>query len=84
MTNEFNNQKAIDFFGKEIVENLETQHLDDYPNYYKKISYGDWKFGCNAEYIVPFKGKQYKVKVVDNVLKDPLYINQIVSWEEID
>ena len=79
---EFNNLKAIDFFGEEIVENLETQHLDNYPKFYRKISNNDWKFGGSAEYIVPFKNKQYKVKVEDNVLKHPLYINQIVSWEE--
>lgn len=81
---DFSNKKAIDFFGEEIVENLETQHLDNYPKFYRKISYNDWKFGCIAEYIVPFKGKQYKVKVEDNVLKDPLYINQIVNWEEYE
>ncbi|MBQ7798710.1 MAG: hypothetical protein IJ371_06275 [Clostridia bacterium] len=80
---EYNNQKAIDFFGEEIVENLETQHLDNYPKFYKKISYKQWQFGDIAEYIVPFKDKQYKVRVEDNVAKNPLYINQIVDWEEI-
>ena len=81
---EYDNQKAIDFFGEEIVKNLEIQHLENYPEFYKEINYNEWQFGNSAEYIVPFKGKQYKVKVEDNVLKDPLYINQIVSWEELN
>ena len=29
------------------------------------------------------KDKKYKVTVVDNVLRHPLYINQIEKWEEI-
>jgi hypothetical protein len=81
---EYNNKKAIDFFGEEVVKKIENKHLENYPKFYKEINYNQWQFGDCAEYIVPFKGKQYKVKVEDNVLKDPLYINQIVSWEELE
>ena len=79
---DFSNKKAIDFFGEEIVEKLERQHQDDYPTYYQRIDFNLWQYGSSGYYIVPFKNKMYKVRVEDNVLKDPLYINQIVSWEE--
>ena len=49
--NEYDNKKAIDFFGEEIVNNLETQHQDGYPNYYEKINSSSWQFGDIAEYI---------------------------------
>lgn len=81
--NEFDNKKAIDFFGEEIVNNLETQHQDGYPHYYKKINSSSWQFGDIAEYIVPFNNKKYSVIVQDNVLRNPLFINQITEWEEI-
>ena len=81
--NEFDNKKAIDFFGEEIVNNLETQHQDGYPNYYEKINSSSWQFGSIAEYIVPFNNKKYSVIVQDNVLRNPLFINQITDWEEI-
>lgn len=81
--NEYDNKKAIDFFGEEIVNNLETQHQDGYPNYYKKINSSSWQFGDIAEYIVPFNGKEYSVIVQDNVLRNPLFINQITDWKEI-
>ena len=69
---------------EEIVEKLERQHQDDYPNYYQRIDFNLWQYGSSGYYIVPFKNKMYKVRVEDNVLKDPLYINQIVSWEEYE
>ena len=77
------NKEAMDFFGKTIVEQLEQQHQDGHPSYFKRISYKGWSYGCFGEYIVPFENKKYKVTVADNVLKDPLYINQIEKWEEI-
>lgn len=80
---EFNNAKAIGFFGKTIVDKLEQQHQDGYPNYFHRIKHDEWRFGCISEYIVPFESEKYKVTVVDNVLKDPLYINQVEKWEEM-
>ena len=50
----------------------------------KKIDFNLWQYGSSGYYIVPFKNKMYKVRVEDNVLKDPLYINQIVSWDEYE
>lgn len=79
----FNNMDAIGFFGKTIVNKLEQQHQDNYPHYFQRISYNEWKFGCIAEYIVPFENTTYKVTIIDNILKNPLYINQIEKWEEI-
>lgn len=80
---EFNNEKALGFFGKSIVDKLEVQHQDGYPNYFKRTYYNQFIFGDIAEYIVPFEGKEYKVIVEDNVMRDPLFINQITSWEEV-
>lgn len=80
---EFDNAKAIKFFGKTIVEQLEQQHQDGYPYYFQRISYNQWYYGCVSEYIVPFEDKKYKVTIVDDVLKNPLYINQIEKWEEM-
>lgn len=79
----FGNIEAIGFFGKTIVEQLEQQHQDGHPYYFHRISYNEWRFGCISEYIVPFENKKYKVTIADNVLKNPLYINQIEKWEEI-
>ena len=80
---ELDNAKAIGFFGKTIVQKLEQQHQDGHPNYFHRIKYDEWRFGCISEYIVPLEDKKYKVTVVDNVLIHPLYINQIKKWEEI-
>ena len=77
------NEKAINFFGEEIVEKIEIQHQDGYPEHYERINYNQWQFGSTGEYIVPFEDKKYKVIVQDNVLKSPLYINVITNWEEV-
>lgn len=61
--------------------------ITDYIELYiqdERIKYNKWQFGSTGEYIVPFKNKKYKIIVQDNVLKDPLYINVITSWEEIN
>ena len=79
----FSNTEAIRLFGKTIVEKLEQQHQDGYPNYFKRTNHSEWQYGCVSEYIVPFENKEYKVMVIDNVSKHPLYINQIEKWEEI-
>lgn len=79
----YDNKKAIDFFGEEIVEKIETQHQDGYPNIYKETYHKSFQYGDTSKYIVPFKNKKYEVTVVDNVLKHPLYINQIIDWKEI-
>lgn len=80
--NKYNNQKAREFFGDEIVNNLEQQHQDSYPSFYKIINKQQFQFGNCVEYIVPFKGKNYKVTIQDNILINPLYINQITNWIE--
>lgn len=79
----YGNDKAIKFFGEQIIEKLETQHQDGYPTTYKEIYHKSFGYGDTSKYIVPFKDKKYEVTVVDNVLKHPLYINQIIDWKEI-
>lgn len=81
---DFSNKKAIDFFGEEIVDKIEQQHQDGYPTFYQRIDFNFWQYGSSGYYLVPFKNKMYKIRVEDNVLKHPLYINQIVSWEEYE
>ena len=79
-----NNLKAVDFFGKDIVEKLQEQHQDGYPNNFKKIQSNLWQYGDTSKYIVNLNKKDYVVTVEDNILIHPLFINVITNWEEVE
>ena len=59
-----------------IKDNVDLKELE-------KFGFEYFINGCVSEYIVPFEDKKYKVTIVDDVLKNPLYINQIEKWEEM-
>lgn len=80
---DYNNTKAREFFGDEIVNKLEEQHQDGYPDHFIKEDYRMYSMGDEGIYIVPFNNKKYRVIVKDNVASDPLNINQITEWSEL-